>query len=212
MIIQRASALTLTCLLSIGWKRPFANVDANVTESATLLCTLLVLILGLGSGTSDSDDSGAGPAQAGLNIAIYVTIACCISVAIFTLARRLIGALHSFRYSQDIAATEDRFHHRGDEAVPDEVREMLHKRKLQLTVAWIGLTDKQRSADGDNAMSKKLDMGRNMLPIIYAHLDSSGLVLKRAPVLCFTFEADLALSCSYEFKVRFVAFVNFSRP
>jgi hypothetical protein len=151
-------------LLSIGWKRPFANVDANVTESATLLCTLLVLILGLGSGTSDSDDSGAGPAQAGLNIAIYVTIACCISVAIFTLARRLIGALHSFRYSQDIAATEDRFHHRGDEAVPDEVREMLHKRKLQLTVAWIGLTDKQRSADGDNAMSKKLDMGRNVLP------------------------------------------------
>jgi hypothetical protein len=53
------------------WKRPFANVDANRAESATLFAQLLVLILGLGSGTADGDDS-AGAAQLGLNYAIYV--------------------------------------------------------------------------------------------------------------------------------------------
>ena len=108
------------------WKRPFANIDANVTESATLLCTLLVLILGLGSGIMDSDELPAvGPAQLYLNRVIYVLGGVCISVALVTLCRRGVGAMHGFRHSSVINATETRFRREGDEAVPDIVREML---------------------------------------------------------------------------------------
>jgi hypothetical protein len=123
-----------------------------------------VLILGLGAGTMDSDDGGAGPAQQLLNAVIYVLLFLCISIAIFTLCRRMIGALHSFRHSKEITETEEYFHKADDEAVPDVVREMLHKRKLQLTVAWIGLTNKKRDADDSDQLSKKLDTGTNELP------------------------------------------------
>ena len=125
------------------WKRPFAHVDANRAESATLLCSLLVLILGLGSGASDSNDGVTGLAQTGLKYSIYTTGGFCLLVALSTLFYRIMGAYHSFRDSGIITKTEEQFQKQKDEAVPDLVREMLHKRKLQVALAWIGLTKEQ---------------------------------------------------------------------
>lgn len=126
-------------LTAQAWVRPFANVDANLAETVTLLCTILMLILGLGSGTSDEGGDGVkGKAQVYLNYSIYAVSGVCVIIATVVLCKRLVGALHSCCKGSKIVEMEEHFKGIGG-AVPDDVREMLHKRKLQLAVAWVSL-------------------------------------------------------------------------
>ena len=130
--------VTVGALTAQAWVRPFANVDANLAEAVTLLCTILMLILGLGSGPVDANDGVTGPAQKYLNYSIYTVSGVCVVIATVVLCKRLVGALHSCVKGRKIVESEEYFKSLGG-AVPDDVREMLHKRKLQLAVAWISL-------------------------------------------------------------------------
>ena len=102
-----------------------------------------MLILGLGAGKDDgSDDDGVtGDAQKYLNYSIYAVSGVCVAIAMAVLLKRLVGAMHSCAKGHKITEMEEHFKELGG-TVPDDVREMLHKRKLNLAVAWISLKSK----------------------------------------------------------------------
>ena len=126
-----------------AWVRPFANVDANLAEAVTLLCTILMLILGLGAGTETGGDSQGvkGNAAMYLNYSIYAVSGVCVAIATVVLFKRLVGALHSCTKGHKITEMEEHYRELGG-TVPDTVREMLHKRKHNLAVAWVALKSK----------------------------------------------------------------------
>ena len=98
-----------------AWVRPFANVDANLAEAVTLLCTILMLILGLGSGATGAASAAGvkGSAQEYLNYSIYSVSGVCVAIATVVLLKRLVGALHSCVKGRKIVEMEEHFEDLG---------------------------------------------------------------------------------------------------
>jgi hypothetical protein len=114
---------------------PFANEDANIAESMSLLSTLLVLILGLGTlaNVSNFDDTSLTEDSMipVLNQVIYACMFILMLAVSFILIRRLAGAYYNFKYRKAIKQASREGRH-----LSDTMRNMLHKSKIDTATAW----------------------------------------------------------------------------
>ena len=134
--------VVVCALLAHVWVRPFAHVDANLAELMTLVCTILAAILGLRSGASNEQDRKIDNVQKYTNCIIYAVGGSCPTVSIGVVIKRLVGAWSRWRNSGTLLDMDE--YYQGG-TVPDNVRKMLHKRKVELAAEWISLKSKDEN-------------------------------------------------------------------
>ena len=117
---------------------PFANEDANTAETLTLLSTLLVLVLGLGQHKAEAENIDSEHLNAAFslfNTAVYSSMAVFVLASIFILLRRSHSAVFSFIHRKELKAAQA-----DDRVLSDQVRNCLHKSKLEPAVAWASVS------------------------------------------------------------------------
>ena len=134
--------VTVCALVAHVWVRPFAHVDANLAESTALLGTILVGFLGVGSGVETEEEQHdlriVGTMGTYLNYSIYSVVGSCLAISVGVAIKRLVGAWRRYRSSRTLSVMKEYYEAVGG-TVPDDVRKMLHKRKVELAVEWISL-------------------------------------------------------------------------
>jgi hypothetical protein len=111
---------------------PFANGDANIAESLTLLATILVLILGmaqkevaaeqLAGATSTAEQETADGFISVLNVVIYILMFSMVGASLFIVLRRLKGAYFNCRHLKQLNDAE-----KDGRVIHNDVRTMLHR-------------------------------------------------------------------------------------
>jgi hypothetical protein len=130
------------------WQKPFAHDDANIVESLMLLSTVLVLVLGIAgelelistnlaqyetqNGRIDSQQENDDKLLTDLSSVVYITIALCCLWTARVLCIRLVEICNGVKHRTTGSVKP--------ECVPDSVRMMLHKRKIDTACLWAGST------------------------------------------------------------------------
>lgn len=159
---------------------PFANDDANLAESLTLLSTILILVLGLAQKTKAAEDltdeidmNGSKQTQDfldGLNIVIYVLMFGMVGASIFIVLRRLRGAMHNWQHLSLLEDAEN-----DGRQIPDEVRQMLHKKWLLVASSWAAIEADQANEDVEIKVDDRVRLANGPMGSVHAIKQTNGV-------------------------------------